>query len=53
MKNGREYNAFVRSLEKDAEGGLFFHHVQSQIVITDIKHTLLGVWDLEKGSIKK
>ena len=49
MKNLQEYNKFVQSLEKEAKGGLFFHHVNEAIVITDFEYRLLGQWHIEQG----
>jgi hypothetical protein len=49
MKNILEYNAYIQTLEAQAKGGLFFHHINQQIYITDFSNRLLGIWDLELG----
>lgn len=50
MKNLQEYNVFVQTLENNPTGGLFFHHINFQIYITDFNNKLLGIWDIEAGA---
>lgn len=53
MKNGREYNQFVQSLENKAEGNLVFHNIENNVYITDHTRKLVGIWDLTNGSIQQ
>ncbi len=49
MKNLIEYNEFIQTLENKAIGGLFFHHIDQQIYVTDYSHKLLAIWDITRG----
>lgn len=53
MKNLENYNHYVQSLEKIADGGMFFHRIENYIYITDSTRKLLGVWDLMVGEAQK
>ncbi|HKY69785.1 MAG TPA: hypothetical protein VJ205_02700 [Gammaproteobacteria bacterium] len=53
MKNAKEYNKYIQSLENKAKGGLFFHRIEQSIYITDQEHKLLGIWDLAQGAPTK
>lgn len=51
MKNPKEYNQYIQSLELQAKEGMLFHRIEQFIFITDHQHRLIGVWDLQEGKI--
>lgn len=53
MKNLKDYNKFVQSLENIAVGGMIFHHIENFIYITDSTRKLIGIWNLTKGLQEK